>query len=351
MKMTPYIVALLRSIFMAIAIPAIGISFTSCVHEFPESGEAKKVRLNIVHDLSWSEYEYVYNRSSVIHGNNTGLTARYIIKAYRAGDSKTPVHDFSFNSDDISLGPLTTTIYLPAGDWDIYVWQDLISNGKTFYDASNFTAIRYTKPYTGATDCRDAFEGHCRVTVEDNYDAGWQTEATVPMDRPTAKYEFIATDFNKFYEEVLLPSHSQSANEPKKSWNSLSLQEKQELLKGYSVTAYYPMFMPSIYDMFQKKAIDSERGVRYEGNVEPLNDTEAVIAFDYVFMAHRESSVQIALVLHTPEGNDINMTPVIQVPLLRKRITYVRGKFLTNSVGSGLNIDFSFTDDFNIEIK
>lgn len=343
--------SLLRGLFLVITVPSIGMTFTSCVHEFPESGEAKEVRLNIVHDLSWSEHEYIFNRSGFTRGDGSDWTARYIIKAYRAGDAKTPVYDFSFSSDDLSLQPFSTTVSLPPGEWDIYVWQDHTSKGKTYHDASDFAAIGYTKPYTGHTDRRDAFEGRCRVTVEDNYDAGWQTEATLPMERPMAKYEFIATDFGKFYDEVLIPSQSQSADEPKKSWDNLSLQEKQELLKGYSVTAYYPMFMPSVYDLFRQKAIDSERGVRYEGRIEPISDTEAVIAFDYVFMNHRESSVQVALVLHTPQGNDINMTPVVQVPLLRKRITYVRGKFLTNSFGSGIDIDFSFTDDFNIEIK
>lgn len=324
------------------------------VHEFPEAGELTDVRLTIEHELSWSEYDFIYNRSGALTRDESAqdatTNARYIIRAFRTGDTKTPVYEFVRNISDVTLAPFTTTLQLPEGDWDLYVWQDLTSDEICFYDASRFEAIAYNDPYTGHNDMRDSFEGRVNVAVSSSYQAGHHVAAKVMMERPMAKYEFIATDFDKFYDNVLLRSDRASGQTDKKPWASLSLAEKSEILEGYSVTAHYPMFMPSVYDIFQQKVIDSDRGRRYKAHITPISDTEAVVAFDYAFMNLRNSGIQVMLVLHTPEGENINMTPTIEVPLRRKQITYVRGKFLTTGTTGGLDIDFEFSGDINIKV-
>lgn len=324
------------------------------VHEFPEAGELPDVRLTIEHELSWSEYNFIYNRAGLLTRDESAqdptVNARYIIRAFHAGDTKTPVYEFVRNISDVTLAPFTTTLSLPEGDWDLYIWQDLTSDEACFYDASSFDAIAYVDPYTGHNDMRDSFEGRVRVSVSTSYQAGHHVAATVMMERPMAKYEFIATDFDKFYDNVVTRSGQAEAAAERKPWTSLSLSEKKEILEGYSVTAHYPMFMPSVYDIFQQKVIDSDRGRRYKAHITPISDTEAVVAFDYAFMNLRNSGIQVMLVLHTPEGETINMTPTIEVPVRRKQITYVRGKFLTTGTTGGLDIDFEFSGDINIEI-
>lgn len=322
------------------------------VHEFPEAGELTNVRLTIEHELSWSEYEFIYNRSGIATRaeDDAPVNARYIIRAFRAGDTKIPVYEFVRNSSDVTLAPFTTTLQLPEGNWDLYVWQDLTSDEICFYDASRFEAIEYNDPYTGHNDMRDSFEGRVSVKVSASYQVGHYVAATVMMERPMAKYEFIATDFDKFYDNVLLRSDRATGIAEKKPWAALSLAEKREVLEGYSVTAHYPMFMPSVYDIFQQKVIDSDRGRKYQAHITPISDTEAVVAFDYAFMNLRNSGIQVMLVLHTPEGENINMTPTIEVPLRRKQITYVRGRFLTTGTTGGLDIDFEFSGDINIKV-
>lgn len=326
----------------------VGLVCASCVHEFPEAPCQPEVRLNIEHELSWSEYDFIYDNSDATRAAGNVAQARYIIRAYRSGDTPSVPYEFVRTTSDLSLKPFYTSLFLPEGEWDIYVWQDIVEENRPFYDVADFARITYTDPYEGATDSREAFEGRCSITVR----SGNNTDATVSLERPFAKYAFIATDFGKFYDEVLVPSSRDDSRIPvdKKMWTTLSLQEKKELLSGYTVTACYPLFMPSVYDLFDQRPVSSDRGKKYTAQIEPLGDTEALIAFDYVFMNHRDNDVQVQLVLHTPEGSDIVMSPIVEVPLRRNRITYVRGGFLTSGISGGLDIDFEFGGDFNIEI-
>lgn len=339
----------IRTFIISLTVAFTATFISSCVHEFPDTAESGSVRLTIVHDLSWSELDYDYARSGD-DSRREEWSVRYIIKAYKHGDTSIPVHEFVRFSDDLDLDPFITGIELPPGDWDLYIWSDFIHGKESYYEATEFSEITYTRPYTGDTDRRDAFEGMAeKVTVEESYDASYRVDRTVTLHRPTARYVFIATDFRKFYNETLRPSlEPKSLQAP--AWGSLPAPQRNELLKGYSVTASYPLFMPSVYDMFRQKVTASERGVTYGASITPIDDDEARIAFDYVFMNHHSTSAQVQLILHTPGGDNIIMTPTVSVPLKRGQTTYVRGKFLTTDIGGGIDIDFDFSGDINIEI-
>lgn len=321
----------------------------SCVHQFPEPEETMPVRLVINHELTWTEKEFNYTRS---RAGADKPYARYVIRAYRKGDIKIPLYEFLRTAPEVTEKPFETTLQLPPGEWDLYIWQDMALPSRLMHDVSDFARISHTQPYIGNSDSRDAFEGDVSVSVSSSYEAGYHASAEVTLQRPVAKYIFITTDFNEFYEDVLLPAHQKATGYTiaKKPWAMLSQPEKKQLLEGYSVTAYYPLFMPTVYSMFEHKAISSERGRKYEATVEPINDREAYVSMDYVFMNHRESSALVQLVLHTPTGQNLTMTPTVEVPLKRKQVTYVRGKFLTSGVGGGIDIDFGFSGDNNIEI-
>ena len=338
---------------IALGMTIAGIS-SSCVHEFPEAGESAEVRLTLVHNTEWAEYDYVYNRrDGNTRGDETPTFVRYVIKAYRRGAKSGPEYEFTFTSDDLSLSPYSTSIRLPEGEWDLYVWQDLTTGGNVFYDATDFGRISYTGAYTGHTDLRDTFEGHAGVEVTASYNAGHYVDATIQLERPMAKYVFIAKDFRKFYDETLLPALAAQngvKSDQDRRWTTLSAQEQTDALKGWSVTAYYPLFMPSVYDTLNRKVRDSSKGMKYPATITPISDDEAILAFDYVLMNPDPGGAQVQLVLHTPTGTDVTMTPLVSVPLKRACITYVRGNFLTTGTQGGLDIDFTFSGDINIEI-
>lgn len=333
-----------RGILLSVIATSLAV-MTSCVHEFPEISQSVKVNITIHHELDWTEYHYLID-SKTRSGENEH-TPRYNLYVYQKGKTDAPAYRFSFYHDDSSLGDFTTTISLPPGSWDIHAWQDHEpADGAPYYIVDDLAAVTYSKPYTGDLEQREAFEGKVTVEVPESYADNVTVSGTLNMARPMGRYIFIATDFEKFYDETLT-----RADKKKVSWKELSIGKKEELLKGYSILALYPYYMPSTYDYFQQKVTDSSTGIKYEASLVPLSDQEAKVASDHVFMNHHESGAQVQLGLKTPEGKLLQLTDIITVPMKRGQTTYVRGNFLTAGVGGGLDIDFEFSGDINIEIK
>ncbi len=343
----------MKSLFSFVLIVAAMVLTQSCVHEFPELSDTVRVRLKVTHDLNWTSLDYYINENSKSRDSKAaeeGWTARYILKLYPRGEQKIPVRVYTINRDDITLADFEMDVMMPAGEWDIYVWQDFTNPNEVppYYETGNFEAVTYAKPYRGDTDMRDAYEGFISLDVPKTMEANYVKTGELEMSRPFARYVFIATDFEKFYNESL-SRYNMPMGKPSR-WDALSEAQKQEALKGFSVLAKYPWYMPAVYNMFTQKVIDSWTNMYYEAEIRPLSSQEAAVAMDYVMINHLESAAQVQLGLKVPDGSIIGLTSTISVPLKRGQTTYVRGDFLTASAGSGLSIDFSFSGDFNIQI-
>lgn len=342
---------LFKTIFLAGLTMMLSPAFlASCVHELPEAGTKTGLKLTVHHDKEWTDYDY---DTEATRGEDS-WKARYVYRVYPKGMRTYPLFELTELRDDLSLADFTAELSLPAGEWDIYVWQDFVErrgdSHVPFHDVSDFSAISYTEPYTGDTDRRDTFEGRVSVSVESSIDAGYQPEATIDMSRPVAKYVFIATDFDKFFRELQTRGSDHPAEAVYPSWGELDEEERNELMQGYSVVGLYPFFMPAVYNTFTRKVVDSKRSVSYKASIRPLDDKHAAIAMDYVHLDPIPGSAQVSLGLRRPSGEILQMTGIITVPLKRSQCTYVYGPFLTTQVGSGIDIDFSFSGDFNIKI-
>ena len=109
--------------------------------------------------------------------------------------------------------------------------------------------------------------------------------------------------------------------------------------------------MPHQFNMFTNRPSDSKTGVTYGSSIEALGEEEALLGFDYVFVNGNESSVQVALHVEDNEGNKVADIGTIDIPLVRGKITEVRGAFLTSRAGGGIGIDAGFDGEYNIFIK
>lgn len=342
----------MKTKLIAFIFATISVLLSGCVHEWPEEFAQVNCKVTIKHDLNWTEYDFnVATRRNNTVTKASRWQAKYIFKAFPEGETKGEVFSQVIFSDDLTLAPFTADLNIPEGDWDLYIWQDLVDeNGKSFYNTDNFAAITYNKPYVGNSNERDAFQGMVTVHIPRTYNADQIVEVETTLTRPLAKYVFIATDFDKFITETVKSGNYLPVLDGMK-WEQLNAEQRKELLKGYSVVTAYPYFMPSVFNEFTQKITDSARGMSYEGSITPISANEAVIAFDYTMINHRESGVEVQIGLRTPDGKLVALTSIISVPIKRSQITYVRGNFLTSNAGSGIDIDFSFGGDFNIPIR
>lgn len=77
----------------------------------------------------------------------------------------------------------------------------------------------------------------------------------------------------------------------------------------------------------------------------------AELGFDYVFVNGHESSVTVSVEIYDRDGTLLSRSQPISVPLVRNKVTIVRGKFLTVKAEGGVSIDADFDGEYNYEYR
>lgn len=331
-----------RSPFNASAFWAIVFSvltpllFSSCVHEFPSDDCNQRFILNLEFDTEWRTRNYDYTRAS-----NEPTYMTYIVHAY-------PMYDGNINEDNYETFTFTQEVNfnydcslpvdLAPGDYRILVWSEFSDKEgySLYYNSSDFARVEVdANPYTGDTDLRDAFYGEIEVNLDAHGNEALET-AVIEMNRPLAKYRFIATDLQDFIESESAINAGGKVN-----------------LEDYYVVVNYPQYMPSAFNMFTSKPTDSLLGISFRSELTSFDQSlDISMGFDYVFVNGTESSVMVQMAVYAKEDDRlIARTPQIRVPLLRSVETLVKGAFLHKPTGDsdeGVGIDPGYDGDFVI---
>ena len=109
--------------------------------------------------------------------------------------------------------------------------------------------------------------------------------------------------------------------------------------------------MPNTYNMNTDKPIDSSMGVIFESRLNILNENEASLGFDYVFVNGKEAGVSVQIGLYDGEDRQIALSEPIDVPLRRSHHTILRGSFLMQEASGGITINPDFDGNHNIVIE
>ncbi len=321
------------------------------VHEFPVIPERVPftLRLNCRTQLPIHEeinYTTRSGRSSEHHD------MRYMINVYRSDDGEsftreadtTVIYTMSLDEEQnhgISLD-------LPEGHYNFIVWSDHVDRGTDcdkYYNTSDFAEITYPdrSGYEGCNDFRDAFRGTVQAVVDyDQHPGGGVViqEAVVHLERPLAKFKFISNDLEEFVGQIVARAESKGV-EASKTIDP----------DDYRVVFRYTGFMPCSFNMFTNKPNDSWTGVSFEGRMIPAGDNEMELGFDYVFVNGTESKTSVVVEVYDREGELLSSTNPVEVPLVRSKMTIVRGNFLTTRATGSVGINPEYNGDFNIEIR
>lgn len=347
------------------------LSFAGCdVHEFPEEGkDLVPFLLHLDFDTEMPFYkEVVYTRAS----DETKVpepdhSIRYIVNAYRTdnvvGENRIPDTTFVFVKEDIAELDYTARLEIWEGDWTFRVWCDYVNVGSKqdkYYNTSDFSEIILAdrQNHSGSNDYRDAFRGTASATVLNpllysGADASAiDNQATAQMRRPMGKYKFISTDVDVFVNNVvemmkkrgMMSADVETDQAFNKVIESINLGE-------YYVVFRYSAFMPCSYNIFTDKPADSWTNMTYRSTMFIENGTEMNLGFDYIFVNGSETTLSISLEVYSKDGELMSSTNPIQVPVVRSKMTVVKGEFLTSMANGGVAINPGYDgDDYNIEI-
>ena len=331
-----YILVLLTGVF----------ALTGCdVHEFPEASERVRITLHLNFATDWEVQEEIVSKQRSL----PICDMRYIIKAFPAGtDDYAHAETFTFLRSARDGYDCSFTIDIPEGRYDIRVWSDLVEPGMTddrFYGTADFARISLIGEHCGNTDERDAFRGTCPVELVSTIKETLPAEYTVEMVRPLAKFEFITTDLDEFINKVVQETE---AAQGRTGTDTDSRSVISRVTEDYRVVFYYTGFMPDVFSHISDKPVDSSTGVSFTSTIEPLNEKEASLGFDHVFINTHNTTVQVAVGLTDADGKLLFVSNPVDVPIRRSYHTIVRGRFLTQQAAGGVVIDPDFDDDINI---
>jgi len=338
-----------------LALLSCAFGMASCdVHEFPKILD-NSARVPFTLHLNCNPQLPIHEEINYTTRSDNQLTEhdmRYIINVYRSVDGE----NFIRQAD-------TTIVYtrhldeeqdhsillnLNQGFYNFIVWCDHVNKGSIgdkYYNTNDFAIITYSnrENYEGCNDFKDAFRGTVQTTIQyDQYSDGniVAQEASVQLERPLAKFKFISTDLEEFIGQVL----ESAASKGKTVSRTINPDD-------YRVVFRYTGFMPCSFNMFTNKPNDSWAGVSFNGKMIPLNENEIELGFDYVFVNGTESKIKVAVEIYDKGGELLSNTNAIEVPLVRSKLTIVRGNFLASKASGGVGINTDFKGDFNIEIK
>ncbi len=275
----------------------------------------------------------LYKTVNYTRSSTENHVLRYIIKAYRKnanGEIDLNHADATFRGTASLSENLNQKVDcdLDFGKYRFYVWADYVKGDEAYYDAKEFSEIVLADKshYIGSSPYRDAFRGEQDGEVDG-------TSIRVEMKRPFGKFKVVATDWEEFVK-----------NEAKRT-------VEKAIPDDYYVTIKYSGFLPSTFNLFTNKPTDSWTGVSFDSDMEMLSEKEILLAYDYIFVNGSETSVPISVEIHARNGELLAQSPSIDVPIVRNKITEVKGLFLTSKASGSVGVDPRFDGDFNIEIK
>lgn len=347
----------MKKILYFIYIPLLMLSGCD-VHEWPELPESVTFHLKLNYETDMTKWNHLYDGRSIvelgygeIYDNHQKYgKIRYLIHAYPLSENQSVTqdyrHEFIFTKDVAEGYDHEVTLELPAGNYDIKVWSDLVQTfGNTyFYHADNFSEIMLQGEHQANTDHRDAFRGSGNIHLISDIVEQIPETLEIVMQRPLAKYEFITTDLQEFIEkefEYLAKEAETRGENPPIRVNT----------DDYNAVFYYSGFMPSAYNIKTDKPVDSTIGVLFNSELTVLNQNEASLGFDYVFVGNEKSAVTMQIGFYDKEGRQVALTNPINIPLQRSHHTILKGSFLMQQASGGITIDPDFDGNYNIEIE
>lgn len=299
---------------------------------------ASEVTVEFIFDLAagMPEFDKTDSGTKVIPTDDAH-DIRYQVRAYRqlptGGYAKDPLYKAVFSKDEVSDVNFVGSMSVTAGTYRLLAWVDYVNDGSIddlHYDTEDFRCIGLVgDEYVANTELSDVLVGE---TVINAQNSGGPIQAYLELYRPVGKYEIVSDDLAEFLE--------QQAGD----------NDETVSLDDFHAVVTYRSYMPNNFNLINGKPDDSAAGISYKAPITRINDNEALMGFDYVLIPE-ETVLSISVKFYSNDGKLMADTGSFDIPLKRGHVTKVVRKYLTGSVGGGVDIDTDFDGDNNIPLN
>ena len=358
MRTVGFISSLRGALLLTIAVVLAVFTAVSCdIHEWPEDAPADVV-LRLDFNTGLPQFIVINAGDTRASSDGGSYDARYIIEAYRRLPdgtlSETPHKRFVLTRSDTDDLNAEFRVSIDEGTYMFRVWTDFVRKGTDsdlYYDTESLRRIALRGEHSGNNDFRDAFVGSAETTVRRLGSKDPAPSCTVEMERPLAKFEFVTTDLQAFITKAINEMRTKAGEDGTQGAQGGEIGPEDIDLDRYRVVFYYSGYMPYMFNLMDNKPCDSKTGVSFESRIQAINEHDARLGFDYVFVNGKESSVMVTVGLFDDEGTQLSMSRQVEVPIKRSMLTTVKGGFLMQNTGGGVSIDPGFDGEFNVWIQ
>ena len=333
------------------------LMLTGCicsVLETPENGGIDptlvQVSLTLRADTTVEPYRAVKSLSATSEGDS--LDMRCIVEVFKDNIGGELVERRIVGCDPSPDGNpvVTMPLALHAGRYSVVAWLDYVDDGSLadkYYKATALSAIHIpdASSYVGDEERKDAYTGRDELDLTRYYDI-WRADMAYEMrlEMPTARIEFVATDYDRLLEKV-------SNSNGEQHFTKAGVPYTGDVdLSQIQVSVLYAGYFPSGYNAYTGKPNDATLGMSFDATARPLSQAELRLAGDHVFVNGTESAVTVNLQVKDRNGVLLNEVEGLKVPLVRGKLTTIRGEFLTRSISSGIGINPGFDGEFDVVI-
>lgn len=326
----------------------VAVIATSCdVHEFgdrlpdnTDDSDLDAVVSEVTLHLNFDTIMPLHRELIYTRGIDDMFDAYYHVELYRMNSkgeyNNDPDISINYVNADISTLNHDMRLRLADGTYRVVAWTHYVDEGEIFrhfeLEDLKYASISDYKAYVGNTDMADAYSGVTHITIK-NADTDTHRHK-VDMTRPVAKFEVYATDVDEFLRLM-------NAKNKKVSRADLNAGK-------YTVRIKYNGYVASKYNIISDYVVDSRLNLYFSGPLTMLDDHEARLGFDYLFVNVEGGGVTISMEVLDENGESVASVSNIDVPLRQGYLTVLRGEFMSsNKSGIGISADF-IGPDINI---
>lgn len=317
------------------------ILLTGCIHTYPTPEESidpteVNVELTVEFAEEWSDIHTSLTEDDSDATRAENWPRRLYIEITGSNGTKEKVTRV-VEPQEIAEGFYTFTLpfKLKAEDYTISAWSDYLEPETLKplgYDILRPEVIRALLSHGEESQKRLCLTATDRLDLR-HLAGKWETteHTNLTLSPPVSRFRLVATDYEDFMAQT---------------------EQARRQGEKYYVTLTYDSDIPTAFSMSDNTAMDPTSGIEFTSPILLITipGIEMSIASDWLFSPPGQCTHTVSISIFNSAKAVVSQTVGIRIPTERGKITTVSGKFLTNFITGGIQIDNIWAGEIIIEL-